>query len=96
VVGFSLPTLWVGLMLLLVFSIELDWLPSGRHGATIVIGGIEWSFRISDGLLQLGFTLALFGLALIIRLTRAATGKFLLPTSSSSRAPSGDRCVGSF
>jgi peptide/nickel transport system permease protein len=41
VVGFSLPTLWVGLMLLLVFSIELGWLPSGGHSATIVIGGIE-------------------------------------------------------
>jgi len=83
-------------MLLLVFSIELGWLPSGGHSATIVIGGIEWSFRISYGLAQLGFTLAPFGLALTTRLTRAATAKFLLPTSSSSRTPTGDRCVGSF
>ena len=74
VLGFSLPTFWVGLMLILVFSVELGWLPSGGRGETVVIGGIEWSFLTGDGLLHLllpAFNLALFKLSLIIRLTRA-------------------------
>jgi peptide/nickel transport system permease protein len=74
VLGFSLPTFWVGLMLILVFSVELGWLPSGGRGETVLIGGIEWSFLTSDGLAHLllpAFNLALFKLSLIIRLTRA-------------------------
>jgi peptide/nickel transport system permease protein len=74
ILGFSLPTFWVGLMLILVFSVELDLLPSGGRGATVGILGVEWSFLTADGLLHLAlpaFNLALFKLSLIIRLARA-------------------------
>ncbi|MCC7284266.1 MAG: ABC transporter permease [Acetobacteraceae bacterium] len=74
ILGFSLPTFWVGLMLILVFSVELQWLPSGGQGTTVSVLGIEWSFLTLDGLQHLllpAFNLALFKLSLIIRLARA-------------------------
>ena len=74
IVGFSLPTFWVGLMLILVFSVELGWLPSGGRGATVSVLGVEWSFLTADGLAHLALpalNLALFKLSLIIRLARA-------------------------
>ena len=39
ILGFSLPTFWVGLMLVLVFSVELGWLPSNGRGATVELFG---------------------------------------------------------
>ncbi len=74
ILGFSLPTFWVGLMLILLFSVELNWLPSGGRGDTVRLLGIEWSFLTLDGLAHLALpalNLALFKLSLIIRLARA-------------------------
>ncbi|ONG56476.1 ABC transporter permease [Pseudoroseomonas deserti] len=79
--GFSLPTFWVGLMLILVFSVELGWLPSGGRGETVVVFGIECSFLTVDGLYHLilpATNLALFKLSLIIRLTRAGIRETML------------------
>ena len=42
--GFSLPNFWLGLMLILAFSVELKWLPAGGRGETREIFGIQWSF----------------------------------------------------
>jgi peptide/nickel transport system permease protein len=81
ILGFSLPTFWVGLMLILVFSVELGWLPSGGRGETVTLLGIEWSFLTADGLAHLllpAFNLALFKLSLIIRLTRAGMRETML------------------
>ncbi|WP_456305145.1 ABC transporter permease [Elioraea rosea] len=81
ILGFSLPTFWVGLMLILIFSVELGWLPSGGRGETVVIAGIEWSFLTIDGLAHLvlpALNLALFKLSLIIRLTRAGMRETML------------------
>ena len=81
ILGFSLPTFWVGLMLILVFSVELNWLPSGGRGETVTILGIEWSVLTPDGLLHLllpALNLALFKLSLIIRLTRAGIRETML------------------
>jgi peptide/nickel transport system permease protein len=73
ILGFSLPTFWVGLMMILVFSIWLGWLPSsGRMPGEFM--GIETSFASLEGLSYLvlpAFNLALFKLALVIRLVRA-------------------------
>ena len=33
ILGFSLPTFWVGLMLIMVFAVQLGWLPSTGQGA---------------------------------------------------------------
>jgi peptide/nickel transport system permease protein len=80
ILGFSLPSFWIGLMLIMVFSVELGWLPSTGRGATRVLFGIPWSFLTFDGLKHLllpSINLALFNLSLIIRLTRAGVREAL-------------------
>jgi len=74
ILGFSLPTFWVGLMLILVFSIQLGWLPTFGRGQTVQILGIRVSFLTLDGIKHLilpAVNLSLYPLSLIIRLTRA-------------------------
>lgn len=74
ILGFSLPSFWVGLILILVFGVWLGWLPVFGRGDTISILGVEWSFLTADGLAHLflpALNLALFKIALFIRLTRA-------------------------
>ena len=81
ILGFSLPTFWVGLMLIMVFSVMLGWLPSNGRGPTIDVLGIPVSFLTLDGwrhLIMPATNLALFKLALLIRLTRAGTREALL------------------
>jgi peptide/nickel transport system permease protein len=76
VLGFSLPTFWTGLLLIMVFSVWLGWLPPTGRGETVRVLGIEVSLFTWDGLRHLAmpaFNLALFQLALLIRLTRAGT-----------------------
>lgn len=81
IVGFSLPTFWVGLMLIMVFSVQLGWLPSNGRGPTKELLGIPVSFLSWEGLAHLvlpATNLALFNLSLVIRLTRAGTREALL------------------
>ena len=81
ILGFSLPTFWVGLMLILVFSVQLGWLPTTGRGATVDVFGIPVSFLTADGLRHLvlpATNLALFELSLLLRLTRAGTREALL------------------
>src|SRR6185503_10764902 len=44
ILGFSLPTFWVGLMLIMVFSVWLGWLPPTGRGETVNVLGLEVSF----------------------------------------------------
>ena len=81
ILGFSLPTFWVGLMLIMVFSVFLGWLPSTGRGHTSLIAGVPVSFLNWDGLTHLAMpalNLALFKLSLLIRLTRACTHEAML------------------
>src|SRR6516225_11821795 len=81
ILGFSLPTFWVGLMLIMVFSVMLGWLPSNGRGPTTLLFGIPVSFLSIEGwrhLILPATNLALFKLALLIRLTRAGTREALL------------------
>ena len=74
IVGFSLPSFWVGIMLMLLFAVILGWLPSTGRGDTVEVFGIELSFLTWDGLKHLAlpaFNLALLKISLVIRLTRA-------------------------
>ena len=76
ILGFSLPNFWIGLMLILLFAVELRWLPSGGRGTTVDVLGVPVSFLTVDGLRHLllpAFTLALYKAALVIRLARAGT-----------------------
>lgn len=81
ILGFSLPTFWVGLMMIMLFSVYLGWLPTSGRGDTVSVMGIRLSFLTLDGLTHLlmpALNLALFKLSLIIRLTRAGTQEALL------------------
>ena len=81
ILGFSLPTFWVGLMLIMVFSVMLGWLPSNGRGPTTDLLGVPVSFLSVDGwrhLIMPATNLALFNLALLIRLTRAGAHEALL------------------
>jgi peptide/nickel transport system permease protein len=81
IVGFSLPTFWVGLMLIMVFAVQLGWLPSSGRGPTQLFLGVPVSFLSVEGLKHLlmpAFNLALFNIALVIRLTRAGAQEALL------------------
>ena len=81
ILGFSLPSFWVGLMLIMVFAVKLGWLPSSGRGPTQLLFGIPVSFLTLEGLkhmLMPAFNLALFNIALVIRLTRAGAQEALL------------------
>lgn len=76
ILGFSLPTFWVGLMFIMVFAVILGWLPSTGRGDTVPLLGIDVSFLTLDGLAHLflpALNLALFKISLVIRLARAGT-----------------------
>ncbi len=80
ILGFSLPSFWVGLMLIMIFAVQLGWLPSTGRGATVEVLGIQWSFLTRDGLAHMvlpAFNLALFNVSLIMRLTRAGVREAL-------------------
>jgi len=81
ILGFSLPTFWVGLMLIMVFSVILGWLPSNGRGPTVDVLGVPVSFLSVEGwrhLLLPATNLALFNVALLIRLTRSGAHEALL------------------
>ncbi|WP_439597263.1 ABC transporter permease [Falsiroseomonas sp.] len=81
ILGFSLPTFWVGLMLIMVFAVQLGWLPSTGRGETRELLGLRWSFLTADGLAHLvmpALNLALFKISLVIRLTRAGVRETML------------------
>ncbi|CAP40434.1 ABC transporter permease [Bordetella petrii] len=72
--GISLPTFLIGILLILVFSVQLRWLPSFGRGEVIAIGGWTTGLLTRSGLAALilpAITLALFQMTLIMRLVRA-------------------------
>lgn len=76
ILGFSLPTFWVGMMLMMIFAVNLGWLPSTGRGQTAGLFDVQWSFLTGDGLAHLilpAVNLALFKTSLVIRLARAGT-----------------------
>jgi len=81
ILGFSLPTFWVGLMFIMIFAVMLGWLPSTGRGETTSLFGIQVSFLTWDGLRHLllpALNLALFKMSLVIRLARAGTREVAL------------------
>lgn len=81
ILGFSLPTFWVGLMMIMVFAVILGWLPSTGRGETVTFAGVQVSFLTWDGLRHLllpALNLSLFKMSLVIRLARAGTREVVL------------------
>ena len=68
--GFSLPTFWVGLMLIVLFAVNLGWLPASGRGPTV--DGLSVLTR--EGLAHIflpALNLSLFPMALVLRLARS-------------------------
>src|SRR5690606_5381197 len=75
VLGFSLPNFWVGLMLIMLFAVQLGWLPASGRGDTVSVLGVPLSVLTLDGWASLILPASTIGLAkcaMIIRVTRAA------------------------
>jgi peptide/nickel transport system permease protein len=72
--GVSLPTFLIGILLILIFSVQLGWLPSYGRGDTIRLGWWSTGLLTASGwhhLVLPAVTLSLFQLALVMRLVRS-------------------------
>jgi peptide/nickel transport system permease protein len=81
ILGFSVPNFWLGLMLILVFAVQLQVLPAGGRGETVDVLGIPLSLFTLDGLRHLilpALTLGIYKASLITRLAYAGTRDALL------------------
>jgi peptide/nickel transport system permease protein len=73
-IGVSLPTFLIGILLILVFAVQLGWLPSFGRGETVALGWWTTGLLTTSGLKALilpAITLSLFPMTLIMRLVRA-------------------------
>lgn len=73
-IGVSLPTFLIGILLILLFAVVLNWLPSFGRGELVNLGGWATGLLTVDGwrhLLLPAITLSIFQLTLIMRLVRA-------------------------
>ncbi|MEM7520182.1 MAG: ABC transporter permease [Pseudomonadota bacterium] len=73
-IGVSLPTFLIGILLIYLFSVELGWLPSFGRGEVVQIGGWTTGFLTESGLKALvlpSITLGLYQMTLIMRLVRS-------------------------
>ncbi len=73
-VGVSIPSFLTGIILILIFSVELNWLPAYGRGDVVTIGGWTTGLLTASGLKSLvmpSITLALFQLTLFMRLVRS-------------------------
>jgi peptide/nickel transport system permease protein len=73
-IGVSLPTFLIGILLIYLFSVELGWLPSFGRGDTVNVGGWSTGFLTESGLKALilpSITLGLYQMTLIMRLVRS-------------------------
>jgi peptide/nickel transport system permease protein len=73
-IGVSLPTFLIGILLIYLFSVELGWLPSFGRGEVVQLGSWSTGFLTQSGLLALilpSITLGLYQMTLIMRLVRS-------------------------
>ena len=73
-IGVSVPTFLIGVLLIWIFSVELNWLPSFGRGGVVDLGWWTTGFLTTSGIKSLilpSITLGLYQMTLIMRLTRA-------------------------
>lgn len=74
ILGISLPSFFIGIMLIYIFSLKLHWFPSSGRGATMPFLGMNFSLFAPGGLKYIilpAFTLSVTNIASLVRLTRA-------------------------
>jgi len=84
ILGFSVPTFWVGLMLIMLFAVQLGVLPAGGRGETVEVFGMHFSFLTSQGwshLLLPVINLSLFKMAMMCRLAASGTKEVMMTDS---------------
>ena len=73
-VGISMPSFWLGIMMILIFAVTLGMLPSSGRGDVVEILGLRISFVTEYGfehIIMPALTLSMGQIAMLIRLTRA-------------------------
>ena len=78
--GISIPTFLIGILLIMVFAVYLGFLPPFGRGETLMIGFWRTGFLTWNGILHLilpAFTLGMYQLAVLLRLTRAGMREVL-------------------
>lgn len=81
ILGFSVPTFWIGLMLIMLFAVQFGIVPAGGRGETVEFLGVGWSFLSADGwshLLLPVINLSLFKFSMMIRLAYSGTREIML------------------
>lgn len=79
--GISMPSFWLGIMLILLFSVESNLLPSSGRGVVASVLGVKLSIVTWDGLRHIllpATTLAIGQMAMLVRLTRAGIMEVML------------------
>jgi peptide/nickel transport system permease protein len=72
--GVSLPNFLIGILMILIFAVNLKWLPSFGRGETVLLGPWSTGLLTADGWRHLvlpALTLSLFPMALVLRLVRS-------------------------
>ncbi len=73
-IGISLPTFLIGILLIYIFAVGLGWLPSFGRGETVTVAGWRTGFLTASGLKAIilpSITLGLFQMTLVTRLVRS-------------------------
>tara|TARA_B110000027_G_scaffold35009_1_gene38722 strand:+ start:6673 stop:7650 length:978 start_codon:yes stop_codon:yes gene_type:complete len=81
ILGFSMPTFWVGIIFIMFFAVFLGWFPTTGRGEIGTFLGINSSLFTLNGLSHVflpALNLALFKISSVIRLTRAGTREIIL------------------
>jgi len=81
ILGFSVPTFWIGLMLIMLFAVQLGVLPAGGRGATVDVFGMPLSILTSQGWAHLALpviNLSLFKMAMMCRLAASGTKEVMM------------------
>ena len=81
ILGFSMPTFWVGIIFIMFFAVFLGWFPTTGRGEMGTFLGIQSSLFTLNGLSHVflpALNLALFKISSVIRLTRAGTREIIL------------------
>jgi len=78
ILGFSVPSFWQGMMLILLFAVWLGWLPASGRGETVSVMGVPLSILTPKGWMHIvmpAINLSLANIAVVLRLTASGVAE---------------------